>query len=125
MAKILIVEDELANAEVAAMVCESAGHSTSVAVNGKLAMDLLQQEHFDLLLVDILMPVMDGETLIRLLRLDARFAQTPIIVLTAMASVHNIEELKSMGADYVIPKPYRARVLLDHIVHATDQKASA
>lgn len=125
MASILIVEDEQANAEVASMICESAGHRVTVAENGLAALERLQVEGFDLLLVDILMPIMDGETLIRKLRQDARYARTPIIAVTAKASVHDIEELKEVGADEVIPKPYRARVLLDHILHATDQKAYA
>lgn len=125
MASILIVEDEQANAEVASMICESAGHTVSVAENGLVALERLQSDGFDLLLVDILMPIMDGETLIRTLRQDDRYAMTPIIAVTAKASVYDIEELKQVGADAVLPKPYRARVLLDHILHATDHKAYA
>lgn len=125
MASILIVEDEQANAEVATMICESAGHQVTVASNGVAALEFLEHQWYDLLLVDILMPVMDGETLIRTLREDARFALTPIIAVTAKASIYDIEQLKRMGADAVIPKPYRARVLLDHILHAGTLKAYA
>lgn len=125
MASILIVEDEQANAEVASMICESAGHTVTVAENGLVALERMQGQGFDLLLVDILMPIMDGETLIRTLRQDVRFALTPIIAVTAKSSLYDIQELKHLGADEVIPKPYRARVLLDHILHATDQKAYA
>lgn len=125
MASILIVEDEQANAEVASMICESAGHTVSVAENGLVALERLQAGGIDMMLVDILMPIMDGETLIRTLRQDARFAMMPIIAITAKASMYDIQELKQVGADEVLPKPYRARVLLDHILHITDQKAYA
>lgn len=112
MAHILIVEDEPINAEVAAVICEGAGHTTRWALNGEEALRLLEAEQFDLLLVDALMPVMDGLTLTRRVREAAGLAGLPIIGLTAKASQADLSEMVSVGMNQVLTKPYRNKELL-------------
>lgn len=112
MAHILIVEDEPINAEVAAVICEGAGHTTRWALNGEEALRQLDEECFDLLLVDALMPVMDGLTFTRRVREMSRHAKVPIIGLTAKASQADLSEMLTAGMNQVLTKPYRNKELL-------------
>ena len=86
MAYILIVEDDPVGAEVATVICEAAGHTTAHAANGREALERLAAERFDLALVDVQMPEMDGVTLTRIVRADAAYQHMPVLGCTAKAS---------------------------------------
>jgi uncharacterized protein (TIGR02266 family) len=112
--RILVVED---NTYVARLIREGLtgyqyrtdarrSFTTEHASNGKEALDRLRQEHFDLLIVDIYLPVMDGETLIRTLRREGRWAGLPIIAVSAGAQEAREEAIQA-GADFFLDKPFR------------------
>jgi CheY-like chemotaxis protein len=111
MARILVVEDERSSAEVAAVVCRAAGHTVDIAVNGCEAWERLKREPYDLVLLDLRMPQMDGLTLARLLRGDPAFLATAILVVTARLTQEDRTELARLGVGDVIMKPYSARML--------------
>jgi uncharacterized protein (TIGR02266 family) len=79
--------------------------------DGKEALDLLRQESFDLLVIDIYLPVMDGETLISTLRGDQRWKQLPIIAVSAGAQEAKQVALRA-GADFFLDKPFRLSDIL-------------
>lgn len=79
--------------------------------DGKEALDLLRKESFDLLVVDIYLPVMDGETLISTLRNDQRWKQLPIIAVSAGAQEAKQLALRA-GADFFLDKPFRLSDIL-------------
>src|SRR5204863_2768638 len=83
MANILIVDDQPANREVLSSLLAYGGHRLLEASNGAEALQVTRGEHPDLVITDILMPVMDGYEFVKQLRADPSIAQTPVIYYTA------------------------------------------
>ena len=93
------------------------------AVNGQQALDILQQGHVDLVISDIMMPVMDGLKLCRCVKADERLSHTPIVFLTAKNDVDSkIEGLKA-GAEAYIEKPFSLDYLRTQINSLLDNRA--
>ena len=84
--RILLAEDNLFNQQVATEFLENVGATVCVAKNGNEVMDLLHKEHFDCVLMDIQMPLMDGFEATRLIRANPALAEMPVIAMTANAS---------------------------------------
>jgi CheY-like chemotaxis protein len=104
--KILIVDDDMKNVFVLASALENNGATIIDAQNGEAALEILQQEdNIDLVLMDIMMPVMDGYTAIREIRKDRRLKRLPIIALTAKALKGDRQKYIQAGADDYLSKP--------------------
>lgn len=106
-AKILVVENHLLNQEVVTKFLENVGAAVCVAQNGKEAIDLLQKERFDCVLMDLQMPVMDGFEATRLIRANPALAGMPVIAMTANASEEDREQCLAAGMDDFIGKPFK------------------
>ena len=104
---ILLAEDTEANILLVGDFLESLGCRTVFAVNGRDALEKASECHPNLILMDVLMPEMDGLTAIRLLRQDPTFATTPIIALTALAMPGDRERCLAAGATEYLTKPVR------------------
>ncbi|WP_426059880.1 PAS domain S-box protein [Hymenobacter sp. B1770] len=113
--RILLVEDNLVNSLLAETVLRNWGWQVTTAANGPAAIQLFEHRPFDLVLMDIQMPGMDGETAARFLREHPEpiRASTPIIALTARAQTGEAERLQAAGFDGYLAKPYREQQLLD------------
>ncbi len=112
--KILLVDDSRAIAMVMTARLESFGHEVKHAINGQLAIDLFQHEHFDLVLMDIEMPGMNGfevTTRIRAMEGYEPWAWTPIIFVTATDTDTNLVTAIEAGGDDFISKNVSERVL--------------
>jgi CheY-like chemotaxis protein len=107
--RILLVEDNALNAELARDLLEVAGHSIAVAVNAASFRQLIATEVFDIVLLDLLLPDGDGRALLGELRPHPRFAKIPVVALTAQALTGDAERLIAAGFDGVIHKPIEAR----------------
>lgn len=121
MARILIAEDELAVRTFVSRALEHRGHSTVGVEDGGAAVDALTSEEFDLLLTDIVMPVMDGIALA--LKVSAEHPQMPILMMTGYSHerqrAHNLESL----IHEVISKPFSLEDLCNMVDKAlTDTK---
>jgi len=104
--KILIVDDDVKNVFVLASALENHGATVVDAKNGQVAIDVLNNEpDFDLVLMDVMMPVMDGYTAIRNIRKDDRFKRLPIIAITAKALKEDRQKCIQAGADDYLSKP--------------------
>ncbi len=103
--RILLVEDNLFNQELALELLSDAGAQVSVAGDGAAALALLDEASFDLVLMDVQMPVMDGLEATRRIRLDARFQHLPIIAMTAGALAEEREQTLRAGMNDHITKP--------------------
>lgn len=125
MARILIVEDEAANVEVADIICTAAGHHCVAVGNGEEALERLATQQFDMLLVDMLMPVMDGLTLVRQLRKQPRYANMPILGVTARASEKDQLAFFQAGVDEIVTKPYRSATLRDAVVRLLEDRTAS
>jgi CheY-like chemotaxis protein len=106
LSKILVVDDELAQRVLLRRIFEQAGHEVSDAGDGAAALRAVGESPPDLVVTDMMMPVMDGAELIRRLRCEPATAGIPILV--ASSDSHLAE-----GADAVIAKPYSWRHLAE------------
>jgi CheY-like chemotaxis protein len=104
-ARVLLVEDNEINREVALGLLEGAHLSIDIAENGEAAVRMVVERDYDVVLMDMQMPVMDGLTATRKIRSDARFRQLPIIAMTANAMVSDREKCIEAGMNDHIAKP--------------------
>ena len=104
--KILVVED---NEELLALMLQvlSKNYHVFTAKNGKQAMNIIMKEKLDLVVSDVMMPIMDGIELTKLLKEDKRFWQLPVILLTAKNKEEDKTEAYAVGADAYITKPFK------------------
>lgn len=103
--QVLLVEDNFVNQKVAVRFLERLGCSVEVASNGAEGLAACQQRHFDIILMDLQMPVMDGMTATRKIREWETMAHTPIIALTANAMTGDRELCEAAGMDGYLTKP--------------------
>jgi two-component system response regulator PhoP len=109
--RVLIVEDEVRIAEnVATALREGPGYATDCAYNGLDALDLIQNGHYDLVILDLMLPGADGLSIVRKVR--GRSDATPVLILTAVDERSSIVELLNAGADDYLTKPFDLGELL-------------
>ena len=113
--RILIVEDEKHLAEGIQLNLENAGYETEVALDGKNADELLALQKYDLIVLDVMLPGMDGFEICR--RLRARDNRTPVIFLTARKNPEDRVTGLDLGGDDYLQKPFHIKELLSR-VHA-------
>jgi two-component system sensor histidine kinase/response regulator len=112
--RILLVEDNLVNQRVASRLLENQGHSVVIAENGRVALDVLDGSKFDLVLMDVQMPEMDGLTATAEIRRQEAGTgrHLPIVALTANAMKGDRERCLEAGMDGYVSKPVQANLLL-------------
>ena len=108
----LLVDDTPTNLFLLETICQSVGLPYRTAENGRAALELCQQQHFDLVFMDIQMPIMDGYTAIREIRKLPDSATTVIVALTASAFQEDVEKALGAGSTGFIPKPFERDQLL-------------
>jgi PAS domain S-box-containing protein len=113
--KILLVEDNEVNQLVASKILGNAGMDVTIASDGKKAVDIVQQDKFDLVLMDIQMPVMDGLTAARTIR-DLGFNELPIVAMTAHAMSSDRELSLKSGMNDHVNKPINVGELFQTLV---------
>ena len=121
-ARVLLVEDNPVNQLVAKGMLSKLGCEVTVAAHGGEAMSLLEDNTFDLVLMDCNMPVMDGYEASRRIRQSGRWPQLPIIALTANAMPEERERCRAAGMSDYLAKPFRREeliALIDHWVAAS------
>ncbi len=108
--RILLAEDNAVNRKVACSILAKQGHSVVAVENGREVIDTLAHERFDVILMDVQMPVMDGFAATQAIRAGERFSgrHTPIIALTAHAMKGDRERCMTAGMDDYVTKPLRA-----------------
>jgi DNA-binding response OmpR family regulator len=108
-ARILLIEDDRRLAEMVSSYLGEAGFATAIARNGASGIALHDREPFDLLILDLMLPDMDGLDVCRRIRAKS---QTPILMLTARGDAMDRVVGLEMGADDYLPKPFEPRELL-------------
>lgn len=111
--KILLVEDNIVNQKVTLKLLQKLGLQVIVANNGQNALDLCSKEIFDIILMDIQMPIMDGIQATKLISMLPNFNQAPIIALTASASQQEQLEYNAAGMSGLLVKPIRLETLIE------------
>ena len=114
MAKVLIADDNEAFRALNAEFLKMDGHQVLTARNGRETLDLVQEEHPDILLLDIMMPGIDGYEICRQIKGDPETQDTVVVMLTALPLSERFKSFQA-GADEHISKPIRSRQLRDAI----------
>jgi CheY-like chemotaxis protein len=116
--RILVVDDQREILDVTSLVLQSAGYSTETASTGDEALDRVTSEPFDLVLLDINMPGMDGWETLRLIRADDQLERLVVIMFSVKGEVSDKVHSLQEGASGFISKPYEVDQLVDRIDRA-------
>jgi len=109
---VLVVDDDARMLRMMQMILETEGFQVLMASNGEAALKVLIEQNPDLVLLDIMMPVMDGYTLCSRIR---EFSQIPIIMVTAKGNIEEIARGLNSGADDYVTKPFSSKVLIARV----------
>ena len=113
--KILVVDDEVQLVELIKMRLEASRYKVITAYDGQEALDKAKKEKPDLIILDLMLPKMDGYKVCGLLKADARYKKIPIIMFTARAQDSDKKMGEDVGADGYITKPFEPETLLSKI----------
>ncbi|MFZ4546490.1 MAG: response regulator [Bacteroidales bacterium] len=113
---VLLVEDNKMNQILATAMLKNWGADVVIAANGKIAIETMEKENFDIILMDIQMPVMDGLTASKIIRENLK-STTPILALSANVLTGVAEKCNEYGIQAYIPKPYDAEELVKSIIY--------
>src|SRR6186997_1317508 len=114
--RVLVVDDEPMVRETLGQVLSDEGYVVDLAVDGESALERVHDARPDAILLDLMMPGMNGRQFLQALRNDAAYEQVPVLIMTA---VHGLEvNLASIGASEVVEKPFDVDDLLNKVVLA-------
>ena len=105
MTKILVVEDNPMNMELVVDLLESYGYDSAKAENGEMALEMVKEEAFDLVLLDMQLPKMDGTDVLRIIKDDQQTKDIPVIALTAHSMRGDEEKFLNAGCAGYMSKP--------------------
>lgn len=113
--KILLVDDERNLNDIVAMRLKCNNYEVITAYDGQDGLDKARKENPDLIIMDLMLPKMDGYKVCGLLKKDSRYSRIPIIMFTARAQEEDMDMAKEVGADDYIVKPFDAEALLTKV----------
>ncbi len=113
--EVLIIEDDALNVRLLAQVCRSAGYTTRVARDGVEGLEAVEAKIPDLILLDVMMPRLDGYGVLERLRARAETALIPVVMVTAVQNDDARARCIDLGADDYVTKPFRIAELRDRM----------
>lgn len=122
--KVLIADDEENMRKILKIRISSWGCDVFIAVNGEEAIRLANQHQPDIILLDIMMPGIDGLEACRQIKADEKLKGTPVVLLTARHSKTLLQEIEQAGADATLQKPYDPAHLMETIHRLTQPSSS-
>ena len=121
-ARLLVADDNKVNRLLLTRNLELQGHSVASAENGRVALEMLRRERFDLLLLDMEMPEVDGFQVLEQMTADARLRDVPVIVTSALEGLDNVVRCIELGADDYLTKPIRVERLVEALADTQPRK---
>ncbi len=118
---LLVVDDNDANRDMLSRRLERLGHRVAMAADGRQALEIMASTPFDLVLLDVMMPEMDGHETLRRIKSDDALRHIPVIMISALDEISSIVRCIEMGAEDYIPKPFDP-VLLNARIGASLEK---
>jgi CheY-like chemotaxis protein len=119
---ILIVDDEFGLAEMLREMLRESGFEVTLAINGRLALEILLEGKVDLVLTDMMMPVMDGAELAAAIRSDDRHRRTPIVMMTSLPTAFSGSNALF---DAVLRKPFTPDLLLETLAGCLPERSQS
>jgi class 3 adenylate cyclase len=112
---VLVVDDIEMNRDMLCTLLQADGHKSAVAENGRLGLELIKAQQFDLVLLDVMMPEMNGYQVLEQMKADSSLRDIPVIVLSALDEIGSVVRCIELGAEDYLPKPFdpillRARI---------------
>jgi class 3 adenylate cyclase len=118
----LVVDDNPTNRDILCRLLLRQGHKVATAVNGRQALDMLQAEPFDLVLLDIMMPELNGFQVLDRLKADEHLRDVPVIMISALDQDDAVLRCIAMGAEDYLPKPFNPLLLKARIGASLEKK---
>jgi CheY-like chemotaxis protein len=116
MAKILVVDDDVGCRRLTTRILSAFGYTSVVASNGVEALAVLRRENVDLILLDLMMPEMDGLTFMRVMRGETRWDDVPVLVLSGVADLEVANTVRQTGVQgYLVKSRYSIDDLLNQV----------
>ena len=119
---LLVVDDNAANRDVLSRRLKSQGHDVRTATSGREALELLNEAAFDAVLLDIMMPDMDGYEVLGRIKGDVRLQQIPVIMISAIDEVQSVVRCIEAGAEDYLAKPFDPTLLRARISASLEKK---
>jgi len=123
MATVLVCDDELMNRKVASKILGKEGFDVIEAHNGQEAIEILQEHHVDLILMDLMMPVMDGYETTKIIKSNERTSTIPLIIISALSDRAAITKGLELGANEYISKPFDITEFMLRVKNAVNMGA--
>ncbi|HEX3730047.1 MAG TPA: SpoIIE family protein phosphatase [Opitutaceae bacterium] len=120
--RILAVDDNPANLDMLVRQLERQGHSVASAGDGRAALELLRAEPFDLVLLDMIMPVLDGQATLEEIKRDPALRHLPVIMISALDELGSVVRCIERGAEDYLPKPFNPTLLRARIGAGLEKK---
>src|SRR6185312_15567536 len=121
-ARLLVVDDNKVNRLLLTRSLEQQGHSVATAENGRIALETLRRESFDLVLLDMEMPEMNGFQVLEQLKGDLQLRDVPVIVTSSLEGIDNVVRCIELGAEDYLPKPVNPVLLKARIGASLEKK---
>jgi len=120
--RLLVVDDTEVNRDLLARRLRALGHEVTMAVHGREALAVLAAQEIDLVLLDIMMPEMDGFEVLKRMRGDAALRAIPVIMISAVDEIESVARAIELGAADYLPKPFNAVVLRARVSATLEKK---
>jgi DNA-binding response OmpR family regulator len=124
-ALVLVVDDQRDILGLIRLRLEQAGYEVVTATDGEQALELVGKLQPNLVVLDVMLPVIDGREVTRRIRADARTAGIPVLLVSASVHEHEVQEGLDAGADDYLPKPFTAEVLRGRVAALLERSAEA
>jgi two-component system alkaline phosphatase synthesis response regulator PhoP len=121
MARILVIDDERGVTHALRLLLEGRGHAVLVADDGSRGLAVAQRQSPDAIILDLMMPLMDGFAVLEALREDERTAAIPVMILSALRNESVVQRCYALGAKTYFRKPFDG----DHLIGAVEELASS
>ena len=120
--RLLVVDDNEMNRDLLSRRLRQEGHLVVTAVNGREALERIRSEAFDLVLLDVMMPEMDGYQVLEQLRSEQWLPRLPVIMISAISELDSVVRCIEMGATDYLPKPFNAVLLKARVAATLERK---
>jgi two-component system cell cycle response regulator len=119
---LLVVDDNSINRIMLSRYLTKLGYQATLVENGRQALDKLQDEPFDLVLLDVQMPEMDGYQVLEQLKADTRLRDIPVIMISAVEELESVVKCIELGAQDYLPKPFNQALLRARLTACLERK---